>query len=169
MCQGGAEIELQLARLVAVATAQGLDVGAVRPAQGLGLALGLGTDGVKDRVKAGRGRGLVRSALRQGGAVVRLAKGWFAAEEHDVVVVGSGGVIDAPLVRFLQNFDRRPIVLDAFIPLYDTAVRDRGLAPEGSPRARLLRGLERLAGRVADLVLAGKDTIPNGFRVEDNI
>lgn len=110
-------------------------------------------DGVADRVRAGRGRGLLRSAWRQGRAAVRLAAGWFRADEHDVVVVGSGGVVDAPLLRFLQNFDRRPVVLDAFIPLYDTAVRDRGLAPEGSVRARLLLGAERLAGQFADLVL----------------
>lgn len=123
--------------------------------------------GVAERVRAGRGRGLVRSALRQGGAVVRLARGWFAAEEHDVVVVGSGGVIDAPLVRFLQNFDRRPVVLDAFIPLYDTAIRDRGLAEPGSPRARLLLGIERLAGRVADLVLA--DTAEHAELLADDL
>jgi hypothetical protein len=110
-------------------------------------------DGVADRVRVGGGRGLVRGAWRQGRAALRLSAGWFRADEHDVVIVGSGGVVDAPLVRFLQNFDRRPVVLDAFIPLYDTAVRDRALAAEGSARARVLLGCERLAARLADLVL----------------
>lgn len=115
--------------------------------------------GAGDRVAAGQGRGLVRAGFRQARASVRLARGWFAAKRHDVAVVGSGGVVDAPLLRFLQNVQRRPVVLDAFIPLYDTVVRDRGLAEPRSARAMAVLGAERLSARVADLVLA--DTSAN--------
>ncbi len=110
--------------------------------------------GAADRVAAGSGRGLARTALRQGVAAARLASGLLRAGEHDVAVAGSGGIADALFLRFLQNFDRVPLVYDAFIPLYDTVVRDRGIAAPGSVRARALLRIERLAGRVADLVLA---------------
>src|SRR6185295_14794161 len=46
--------------------------------------------------------------------------------------------IDGPLLRLLQNFDRVPLVVDSFIPLYDTLVRDRAVATETSARARAL-------------------------------
>ena len=46
-----------------------------------------------------------------------------------------------------------PLVLDAFLSLYETAVDDRRLLPRRSWRARLLWRMERLACRAADLVL----------------
>lgn len=110
--------------------------------------------GAADRVEAGKGRGAARTAWRQAVAAARLASRWFRAGEHDVAVVGAGGVLDAALLRALQGFDRVPVVLDAFIPLYDTVVRDRGLAAPESLRARLLLRAERLAARLADAVLS---------------
>lgn len=110
--------------------------------------------GAGERVRTARGRGLLRGAWRQTRAAGGLARRWFRAPEHDVLVVGHGGVVDAPLARLLQNFERVPIVFDDFVPLYDAAVRDRALAPPGSLRARGVRSLERLSGRVADLVLS---------------
>ncbi len=116
-------------------------------------------EGAADRVGAGRGAGVARAAWRQTRAAMRLAGKWFAVGDHHVAVAGAGGVVDGPLLRFLQNLERRPLVVDAFIPLYDTVVRDRGLAEAGSLRARALLGVERFGGRVADLVLA--DTAAN--------
>jgi glycosyltransferase involved in cell wall biosynthesis len=110
--------------------------------------------GAAERVRAASGGGLLRGGWRQTGAAARLGSGWFRASEHDVVVVGHGGVIDVPLARMLQSFERVPIVMDDFVPLYDAAVRDRALAPHGSLRARSILALERLSGRTADLVLA---------------
>lgn len=109
--------------------------------------------GASDRVAAGGG-GTARTAWRQAIAAVRLAARYFKAGEHDAVVVGSGGVVDAALLRFLQNFDRLPLAVDEFIPLYDTVVRDRGLAAPDSPRARLLLRAERMSARLADVVLS---------------
>ncbi len=106
------------------------------------------------RVAAAAGGGLVRAGRRQLRAAWQLSRAWFRVGDHHVVVVGSGGVLDALLLRFLQNVERRPLVVDAFIPLYDTVVRDRRLAAPASLRARLLRRLERWSGRAADLVLA---------------
>ena len=42
-------------------------------------------------------------------AAVKLSAGWFRAEEHDVVVVGAGGLFDGMLLRFLQNVNRCPV------------------------------------------------------------
>jgi glycosyltransferase involved in cell wall biosynthesis len=119
------------------------------------------------RVSLARGGRPLHTAWRQAQATVKLAARWFRAEEHDVVVVGAGGLFDAPLVRFLQNVDRCSMVLDAFIPLYDTVVRDRGLAGPASRRARFLLRLERLSARQADLVLA--DTDQNAALLADDL
>ncbi len=124
-------------------------------------------EGAGERVALGGGGGVVKTAARQSRAALRLAGAWFRASPHNVAVVGSGGVVDVPLLRFLQNIDRRPVVLDAFVPLYDTVVRDRGLAAPGSARARVLRRAERLSGRLADLVLA--DTGENAQLVAEDL
>jgi glycosyltransferase involved in cell wall biosynthesis len=126
--------------------------------------------GNEERVAAGGGRRLSRTALRQTLATAKLARRYFVAGPHDVAVVGSGGVVDAPLLRMLQGFARVPLVVDAFIPLYDTVVRDRGLAQPTSFRARSLLSIERLAGRVADVVLADTsaqaDLLAEDLRIE---
>ena len=111
--------------------------------------------GADERVGIARGgAGAGRLAARQARAAWSLARDWFRAGEADAVVVGYGGVLDVPLARFLQNLDRVPLVWDAFVPLYDSVVRDRGLAEPGSGRARVLLGIERASGRMADIVLA---------------
>ncbi len=109
--------------------------------------------GAGERVAAGRGAGAARLAWRQLGAALRLARGWFRVGDHHVVVAGSGGVADTLLLRLLQNVERRPLVHDAFVPLYDTVVRDRRLAAPESWRARAVRALERVQARAADVVL----------------
>jgi glycosyltransferase involved in cell wall biosynthesis len=117
-------------------------------------------EGAGHRVDAARGgAGAMSLAARQVAASWTLARGWFRAGPVDAVVVGYGGLVDVPLARLLQNFDRVPLVWDAFVPLYDALVRDRGLAKAGSVRARALLRLERTSARMADVVLA--DTAPN--------
>ncbi len=114
--------------------------------------------GVSGRVATGAGGGLVRTAWAQVRSAIALSRLWFRVGDHHLVVVGSGGVADAILLRFLQNVERRPMVLDAFIPLYDTVVRDRRLARPESLRARTLLALERFSARVADVVLADTES-----------
>jgi len=111
-------------------------------------------EGSADRVALGGGGGAAKAAWRQTSAAARLAARYFKAGAHDVAVAGAGGVVDGALLRMLQNFDRVPLVVDSFIPLYDTLVRDRGLATAESARARALLKIERLCGRVADVVLS---------------
>jgi glycosyltransferase involved in cell wall biosynthesis len=81
---------------------------------------------------------------------MRLVAQWITGPPTDVVIVGYLGHFDVFLARLLT---RRPVVLNALLSLHDTVVRDRGLVPERSLAARLLRGLDRAACRTADLVL----------------
>lgn len=110
--------------------------------------------GAGEKADIAGGGGAARLAVRQTGAALRLARRFFRAAPADAVVAGYGGLIDAPLARFLQGFDRVPLVWDAFVPLYDAVVRDRGLATPESLRARTLLRLERASARFADVVLA---------------
>lgn len=111
-------------------------------------------DGASHRVATAGGGGGARLAWRQARAAATLARRWFRSGAHDVAVVGYGGLLDVGILRLLQNLDRIPVVWDAFVPLYDAVVRDRGLADPGSLRARTLLRIERASGRMADLVLA---------------
>lgn len=116
--------------------------------------------GAGERVGLARpGGGSAALAWRQLRAAGSLARRWFRAGDVDAVVVGYGGLVDVPLARFLQNFDRVPLVWDAFVPMYDAVVRDRGLASPDSLRARTLLRIERSSSRMADVVLA--DTSAN--------
>jgi glycosyltransferase involved in cell wall biosynthesis len=103
------------------------------------------------------------STLRLAGAGVmawlRLALQYYRTGEHDVVVVGYVGHFDVLLARVLNLWRRRPIVLVAFISLYDTVVVDRSLSLQ-SCKAGLLKAIDRLAFSAADLVLV--DTEAHG-------
>ncbi len=104
-----------------------------------------------ERWKAARGPlGWARLAMRWGLAWARLTAHWVAGPPTDVVIVGYLGHVDVLLAKALA---RRPIVLNALLSLHDTVVHDRRLIAERSPVARVLRGLDRLACRAADLVL----------------
>lgn len=99
------------------------------------------------------GRGRVRLGRRYLGVWLKLAAAYARAGRHDAVVVGYTGQIDVFLARALAATTGRPVVLDAFLSLYDTLVHDRGLVREGGPFAALLRWLDRASSRAADLVL----------------
>jgi glycosyltransferase involved in cell wall biosynthesis len=99
------------------------------------------------------GLGTLKLALRAAGVWARLARRYLAVGAHDAVVVGYTGQADVLLARALSLISGRPVVLDAFLSLYDTVVRDRGLYRDGGLASRLLLFLDRLSCRVSDLVL----------------
>ncbi|MBL8899469.1 MAG: glycosyltransferase family 4 protein [Planctomycetes bacterium] len=76
-----------------------------------------------------------------------------AIEGCDLVFVGYGGIGDQALARRLDREHRLPLVADAFLSLYETAVLDRRLCSEGSLRARWLRRIDRQVAERADLAL----------------
>jgi glycosyltransferase involved in cell wall biosynthesis len=94
-----------------------------------------------------------RIAFRAALAWARLAVRFHRAGPRDAVVVGYTGHADVHLARALSVTWRRPVVLDAFLSPWDTAVNDRRLVPRDSLRARALFALEGSALRLSDLVL----------------
>jgi glycosyltransferase involved in cell wall biosynthesis len=63
------------------------------------------------------------------------------------------GFLGQPLVPFIWARSMRPLVLDAFVSVYDTLVLDRGQHAPNSPVARVSRWLDSWSMRKADLVL----------------
>ena len=82
-------------------------------------------------------------------AELRLARRRLP-EDLDALVVGYPGQFDL----WSAKRHRRPIVFNAMVSLYDTFVEDRERFREGSPAARALRRIDRMAFRAADLVVA---------------
>ncbi|MDH3593047.1 MAG: hypothetical protein OER88_14265, partial [Planctomycetota bacterium] len=110
--------------------------------------------GAHDKVAAVRSlTSLARTGVRTAWAWAKLSAGFFRAGPRDVVVVGYTGHADIYLARALSIAWRRPIVLDAFLSPYDTAVHDRAIIAKASLAARALYTVERGALRIADLVL----------------
>src|SRR3990172_8555409 len=56
---------------------------------------------------------------------IRLIFRFRQAGYYDVIIVGYAGHFDIFLARLLNLFRRKPVIFDAFLSLYDTAVMDR--------------------------------------------
>ena len=78
-------------------------------------------------------------------------------ERFDVMIVGYPGHFDMPAARRIAR--RRPLVFNPLVSLSETLVDDRGRFARGSPPASVLRHVDRIALRRADLVVA--DTTQN--------
>lgn len=92
-----------------------------------------------------------RAALKVGIAEARLVLGG-GRERFDAVIVGYPGHVDVPAARRISR--GRPVVFNPLVSLHDTLVEDRGRFGARSPAARVLRHVDRLALRRADLVVA---------------
>lgn len=89
-------------------------------------------------------------------AETRLAR--QTARDADVVVVGYPGHFDMVAARRVAR--GRPIVFNPLLSLYDTLVEDRGRFTSGSPAARVVRHIDRIAFRIPRVVVA--DTAAHG-------
>lgn len=78
---------------------------------------------------------------------------YLLSGKHDLVFVGYMGLLDVLLIAPFARLRAKPVVWDAFLSVYDTTVVDRGLLEPSSRRARLLRWLEKMACRLADVVV----------------
>jgi glycosyltransferase involved in cell wall biosynthesis len=96
------------------------------------------------------------AAVRIGIAETRLLFG-DRRERFDAVVVGYPGHFDVPAARRVAR--GRPVICNPLVSLHETLVEDRGRFQPGSPQAGVLRHVDRLALRRADLVVA--DTAQN--------
>jgi glycosyltransferase involved in cell wall biosynthesis len=91
------------------------------------------------------------AALRVGLAEARLLLG-SRRERFDAVIVGYPGHFDVPAARRVAR--GRPVVFNPLVSLHETLVEDRARFGAGSPAAGVLRQVDRLALRRADLVVA---------------
>ncbi len=106
-------------------------------------------DGLRER----RGfTGLLRGAARSVAGWGRLAR-LHRGVRYDVLLVGYPSHLDVVPAALLAGLRRRPVVMDAFVGLHETAVRDRGLLAPRSVAARALAAAEWLLLRLADGVL----------------
>lgn len=91
------------------------------------------------------------AALRIGLAETRLLLGG-RRERFDAVIVGYPGHFDVPAARRIAR--GRPVVFNPLVSLHETLVEDRGRFGAASPAAGVLRQVDRIALRRADLVVA---------------
>jgi glycosyltransferase involved in cell wall biosynthesis len=90
---------------------------------------------------------------RSAAAYAHLMLDLLRVERPDLILVGYPGYFDMPMLAPIAKARRIPIVFDPFISLFDTLVEDRGLRSPGSFVGRLSRVTDRVACRLADLVL----------------
>ncbi len=94
-------------------------------------------------------RRLLRAILGYPRLIFRLLRG----ERASLLLVPYPGVLDVLILKPFAWLRRQPVVLDAFTPLYETVVDDRGLLGPGNPLAAVIWLLEWCASHVADAVL----------------
>ena len=114
---------------------------------------------------------VVASGLRLVGSHVRAVVGFLRARIRGAVYVPYPSILVLYLLSLLPG-RRRPasVSCDAFISIYDTVVRDRGLVRAASPLAAALRHVEARAYRFADHVIVdtplNADWMANEFEID---
>jgi glycosyltransferase involved in cell wall biosynthesis len=88
-----------------------------------------------------------RVGLAEAGLVLRGRRQHF-----DAMIVGYPGHFDMPLARRIAR--GRPLIFNPLVSLAETLVDDRGRFAHGSTAAAILRHVDRIALRRADLVVA---------------
>ena len=84
---------------------------------------------------------------------LRLLRRFSCSRKCQYIIVGYAGYLDIVLARLLNFWRRRPLILVAFISLYDTIVVDRQQLAAASWQAACLKKIDRLAFSCADIVL----------------
>lgn len=82
-----------------------------------------------------------------------LLKKYHKISDYDVMILGYPGQFDVYLARLLAWLRHKPLALDAFMSPYLIAL-ERGLTNQHRWTARLIYGLEWLAYRLSDLLIA---------------
>jgi len=95
-----------------------------------------------------------------------MLRHWRLRKKYDVMVVGFLGQVSIILARLLTI---KPIVLDAFVSLYDSNILDRKLYQSQSWHAKWYWLLDWLSCRLADVVLLDTDAHIDYFASEFGI
>lgn len=98
-------------------------------------------------------RSKFRLLARLATVYARLIWSLARVERPDLVLVGYPGYFDVPMLAPIAKVRRIPIVFDPFVSLYDTLVEDRAMRGPASAAGRLSRVADRVACRLATLVL----------------
>ncbi len=109
---------------------------------------------------------VILKALKRAGAYVvevhndsRWIRRWWSllvrglTTQFDIMFIGFPSHTDVPLGWLISSLKRRPLVFDAFLSLYDTAVFDRRTVPANSLKAKQLFLTDKLACLLAKIVL----------------
>jgi len=98
--------------------------------------------------------GAARLAAGVAAAHVRLLAQHQRRLSIDAVVVGYPGYFLVPFGRALAALRRARLVFDPLVSLWDTFTGDRGLVAAGGWKSGAIRGVDRVAFALPDLVLA---------------
>lgn len=113
-------------------------------------------DGVRDKSVASKAA-LLAAGLRWliglPGAIWRLMR----SPRGMAILLPYPGTPDIFLVAPLAKLTGRLIVLDAFLPVHDTIVGDRGMVRDGGLLSRFIRAYERAGLALADLIVTDTD------------
>ncbi len=103
----------------------------------------------------------VAPRARPGVREIGLVLSWLKrARRIDAILVPSFGHRDVPLAELLGRAADAPVLFDPLVSRWDTQVHDLGRIPERSLSARRMRGSDRMALNLADMVLC--DTWEHG-------
>lgn len=108
---------------------------------------------------------LIKMAMHYPGALIRL----FRSEKSAAILLPYPGIIEIFLIAPLARLMRRKVVLDAFLPIFDTIAVDRGLIKPGGMIARAIWLFERMGLRLADVILTDTDAHADYFAEEFGI
>jgi glycosyltransferase involved in cell wall biosynthesis len=105
---------------------------------------------------------LLRMVVAYPGALWRLMR----SPKGTAILLPYPGIVEIFLIAPLARMMRRRLVLDAFLPLYDTIVVDRGFARPGGLVAGAIWRFERWGLRLADVILVDTDSHGDYFAHE---
>lgn len=112
----------------------------------------------------------VSQSLKTWQRVPRLAHQFLGVgRQCDMILVAEFGQSLVPVAWLLSRFCGKPLVFDAFMSFYDTAVGDRRTVAPGSIGARYYHFLDRLALLLADAVLVDTEQNRQYFAREFSI
>lgn len=124
--------------------------------------------GIRDKSVAGPVR-LMKAAMRlflaYPGALIRLMR----QPATSAILLAYPAIPDVFLAWPIARLRRQRIVFDAFIPLHDTLVGDRGLMRKEGLAGKLVWQIERAALRLADIIIVDTDQHGDFYSLEFGI
>ena len=119
--------------------------------------------GIEDKTQISKSRVKLFRSVRWLFAYPVLVARYLRLPKHDLVLVGYMGQLDVLVLWMFARLRRVPVVWDALISLYNTAVNERAYFGRRHPFAVLLYAMEWLGTRAVDRLLANTMTATEYF------